>query len=111
MHFVSDKSLRRPGYVYNEHGVGYPVEPDMRLHHLKFRWIFRIDEIQRFLRIARIVWQRGTVGDGHGYSAKFSVALRTKPLELVRRDATTDWRVTLFFVRLHYCRSYGGIMP
>ena len=23
MHIVSDQSLQRPGYVYNEHGVGY----------------------------------------------------------------------------------------
>ena len=25
MHFVSDKSLQRPGYVYNESGIGYPA--------------------------------------------------------------------------------------
>jgi hypothetical protein len=25
MHIVSDKSLQRPGYTYNEHGVGYPT--------------------------------------------------------------------------------------
>jgi hypothetical protein len=25
MHIVSDESLQRPGYVYNEHGVGYPA--------------------------------------------------------------------------------------
>lgn len=25
MHLVSDKSLQRPGYVYNEQGVGYPA--------------------------------------------------------------------------------------
>ena len=24
MHIVSDKSLERPGWIYNEHGVGYP---------------------------------------------------------------------------------------
>lgn len=25
MHFVSDPSLQRPGYIYNKHGVGYPA--------------------------------------------------------------------------------------
>ncbi len=25
MHFISDKSLQRPGYIYNSHGVGYPA--------------------------------------------------------------------------------------
>ena len=26
MHFVSDDSLKRRGYIYNEHGVGYPID-------------------------------------------------------------------------------------
>lgn len=26
MHYVSDKSLRRPDYRYNQHGVGYPIK-------------------------------------------------------------------------------------
>jgi hypothetical protein len=26
MHIVSDKSLQRPGYVYNDQGVGYPCD-------------------------------------------------------------------------------------
>lgn len=25
MHIVSDNSLKRPGYVYNEYGIGYPA--------------------------------------------------------------------------------------
>lgn len=25
MHIVSDKSLQRPGYIYNEAGIGYPA--------------------------------------------------------------------------------------
>lgn len=25
MHIVSDPSLRRPGYIYNSHGIGYPA--------------------------------------------------------------------------------------
>lgn len=26
MHFISDPSLKRAGYIYNQHGVGYPAD-------------------------------------------------------------------------------------
>lgn len=36
MHFVSDKSLQRPGYTYNAHGVGYPndARPYIKAKHI-----------------------------------------------------------------------------
>jgi hypothetical protein len=36
MHIVSDKSLQRPGYIYNNHGVGYPagIEPEIIWNHI-----------------------------------------------------------------------------
>lgn len=36
MHIVSDKSLQRPGYIYNEAGVGYPagMKPSMNWKHI-----------------------------------------------------------------------------
>ena len=75
---------------------------------MTFRWIFRVDTIQRFLRVARVVWDRGTVGDGTGYSAKLSFALDPQMFRWFERDATTDCRFTFLGVRVHYCRSYGG---
>lgn len=75
---------------------------------LRNKWVFRQDGIQRFFRIARVMWERGEVGCG-GYSAKLSVALDNSFWRGVERDAKTDWRFTLLGVRLHYCRSYGGI--
>jgi len=75
---------------------------------MTLRWIFRVDTIQRFLRVARVVWERGTVGDGAGYSAKLSFALDPQMFRWFERDAATDWRFTLLGVRVHYCRSYGG---
>ncbi len=76
---------------------------------MKARLVFRRDGIQGFYRIARMLWTRGTVGDGRGYSAKLSLAVDWRLLDW-GRDASTDWRITLLGVRLHYCRSYGGIM-
>lgn len=36
MHIVSDKSLQRPGYIYNERGVGYPIgiKPSIVWNHI-----------------------------------------------------------------------------
>lgn len=80
------------------------------MSNLRMRWVFRRDEIQRFFRIARVLWERGEPGKpGGGYSAKFSVALDPALVRWPARDASTDWRFTLFGVRLHYCRSYGGV--
>lgn len=75
---------------------------------MSIRAICRIDGIQGFYRLFRIVWVRGTVGDGNGYSAKLSVALDSKILGW-NKDADTDWCITFLGIRLHYCRSYGGI--
>lgn len=60
------------------------------------------------LRLFRVVWTRGTPGDGNGYSAKASLALRPMVLHFARR--WWEWEVTLFGVRFHYMRSYGGII-
>jgi hypothetical protein len=76
---------------------------------MRLKWVFRWDDIQRFWRIARILWERGDgPGTGRGYSAKLSFALDPKLFRLPERDASTDWRFTLLGLRLHYCRSYGG---
>lgn len=36
MHIISDKSLQRPGYVYNDSGIGYPEtnRPSIRWDHI-----------------------------------------------------------------------------
>lgn len=79
---------------------------------LRMRWLFRRDEIQRFYRICRVCWERGTPGQpGGGYSAKLSAAWDWRLFRLPKSDAGSDWRFTLFGIRLHYCRSYGGRFP
>lgn len=77
---------------------------------MRMKWVFRRDTIQGFFRLVRFLWERGEVGFGNGgYSAKLSVALDPAIIRFPQRDANTDWRFTLLGVRVHYCRSYGGI--
>lgn len=76
-------------------------------HHVAFRTVLRRDPSQRMLRLARVVWRRGTVGDGRGYSASLSLALR--PALFSWRTEYSGWLLTVAGVRLHYQRSYGGI--
>ena len=81
----------------------------MKFHNLKYKSVFRVDTIQRHFRLFRFLWQRGVVGDGSGYSAKLSVGFVAQIISF-NRDTKTDWQVVLTGVRIHYCRSYGGIM-
>ena len=76
---------------------------------IKVKRVLRFDEIQRHFRLFRVLWQRGTVGDGSGYSVKLSFALTPK-LFLWHRDARTDRLCVFLGIRVHYVRSYGGIM-
>lgn len=73
---------------------------------MKAKWVLRHDPGMRMIRVARVVWTRGKVGDGKGYSAKLSLAVRRRLFEFVR--SWDGWDVTLAGIRLHYQRSYGG---
>lgn len=76
---------------------------------MRVKWVFRRDTTQGFYRVLRVLWSRGNPGDGVGYSAKLSVALHPRLWSAPKRDTRMDWRVTFLGVRLHYCRSYGGL--
>lgn len=72
------------------------------------RWkrVMRYDPGNRLLRIGRVMWERGTVGDGQGYSVKLSLGLRPTLFRWLREG--DGWLLTVAGVRLHYRRSYGG---
>lgn len=79
------------------------------------RWVWRYDPTIKLLRIVRFIWEVGQCGDGNGYSNKLSVGLYLKP-KLFGRDGIFGYdsalwarSVTLFGVRFHYMRSYGGM--
>lgn len=76
-------------------------------HSLKAKWVGRYDPSNRLLRVGRIMWQRGTVGDGQGYSAKLSIGLRPTLFRWHRE--TNGWLLTAAGVRVHLVRAYGGI--
>jgi hypothetical protein len=74
---------------------------------MKFKWVGTWEERTRVLRLFRVTWTRGTVGDGNSYSAKFSVALR--PVLFSVRQEWQSVCVTVLGLRVHFQRSYGGI--
>lgn len=75
---------------------------------LHFKRVFRYDPDNRKLRLFRVLWQHGKVGDGKGYSAKLSFALA--PILYSRKKSSFGWRFTLFGLQLHHRRAYGGYL-
>jgi len=62
---------------------------------------------EKKLRLFRLILERGTVGDGTGYSACFSVALVRK-MFVFKRISSDDARIVILGLSFHYMRSYGG---
>ena len=76
-------------------------------HSFRFKRVLRYDRKSKMLRAARVVWQRGKVGDGTGYSTKLSLALHPRLFSFHR-----DWSETIIVIagiRIHHQRSWGGI--
>lgn len=80
---------------------------DMRRHSLRARKLMRYDPGSKMLRVGRVVWQRGEVGDGQGYSTKLTLGLR--PALFSWRRESRGWKLIVLGVRVHLDRSYGGI--
>jgi hypothetical protein len=74
---------------------------------MKLQKVMRYDPAAKLFRVARLIWNRGNVGDGQGYSNKLSVALTPRIFRFKRESF--GWIATLAGIRIHYCRSYGGI--
>lgn len=74
--------------------------------HLKIKPVLRYDPTQHKLRLFRLLWQRGKVGDGQGYSAKLSVSFVAHAFGWTREYA--GWRLTVMGLQLHHLRAYGG---
>lgn len=73
---------------------------------MQIKFVNRYSPTERIYRLFRIMWVRGTVGDGRGYSAKLTFAITP---DLFRfRFLGADLYLVFLFVRIHYERSYGG---
>lgn len=77
-----------------------------------FKSVMRYDPNARLLRVCR--WggnvfdsARSKFDSGFFYSWKFSIGLR--PSLFNWRRELDGWLLTVFGIRLHYCRSYGGM--
>jgi len=90
---------------------GNGIDPGPRsaaLTNLRFRRVMTWSADERKVRLFRIVWERGVVGDGRGYSAFLSLGLIPRLAAFQRKPTFCELRVTLLGVALHYRRSYGG---
>jgi|SRR5947209_147364 len=88
--------------------------PDRRF---AVQWRPNLIPPERRLVLTRIYWNRGTPGDGKGYSAKFTVSLcwqwRDLWVGLSLKPERAGWIAWLCLlpclpIRFHLLRSYGG---
>lgn len=75
---------------------------------LRFKRVLRVDRRARMIRLFRVLWQTGVVGDGRGYSAKLSFAIQAKLFQFERSFG--EWLLVFCGLRIHRVRSYGGII-
>ena len=73
----------------------------------KFQSVLRSDPTCKLFRVCRLIWNVGSVGDGNGFSNKFSFALSKKLFGW--KKEYSGWILTVAGMRFHYCRSHGGI--
>jgi hypothetical protein len=91
---------------------------------MRIQWLPNVILQQRRICLTRLRWERGVVGDGHGYSAKLSISLCWKLQDMWigvfwrRHDCnpTNGWLAWFCLlpclpIRLSYQRSYGGTFP
>lgn len=74
---------------------------------MRIKSVITYEPTQRKVRLFRVMWERGEVGNGHGYSAKIAVSLCPRLFQF-ERDFN-EWRVTVLGVSVHKKLSYGGI--
>mgnify|MGYP001273019180 FL=1 len=73
---------------------------------MRFKPVMTWSAVERKARLFRVMWERGTVGDGKGYSAKLAASLVLKLAEW--RRYADGWRLTLAGLSLHYRKNHGG---
>ncbi len=73
--------------------------------------VMRYSPSERIFRIGRLIYQGGPRGSlpgrpGGGYSAKLSLSLEPRLFGFAREHGS--WAVTLFGIRVHHLKSFGG---
>lgn len=73
---------------------------------MKFKKIMTISKRERKVRLFRLIWERGIMGQG-GYSAFLSFGLMPKIWQW-NRNSPSEALFVIFGIVFHYRRSYGG---
>jgi len=73
---------------------------------MKLKLVLRVAPWSRHLRLFRVSWPRGLVGEG-GYSTMVSFGLKAR-IFYFGRDCE-GWRIVFLGLRVHYERSRGSI--
>jgi len=68
--------------------------------------VLRFSKRDKLFRIFRVVYNKGNVGDGKGYSAKVSLALM--PVLVGFRKELFGFTLCFLGFRLHHKKAYGG---
>lgn len=88
--------------------------------HARVQWIPNLVRYENRICLTRIRWERGTVGDGKGYSSKLSVSLIWEPRDIwigLYWDTSVNakvWYLCLLPclpIRFKLVKSWGGIFP
>lgn len=74
---------------------------------MTFKTVFRRDG--RLIRLCRVVWNRGTVGDGRGYSCKLSLGLSPYMFYYANGREIHSLMLIVCGIRVHFQKSFGGI--
>jgi len=102
---------QRPSHVAHQRLVRHPA---------RIQWKPNYIPSEKRLCLTRIRWERGTVGDGKGYSSKLSVSLILEPRDVwvglywkCDTFTKTVWLCLLpcLPIRIKLHKSWGGIFP
>lgn len=74
---------------------------------MKIKKVCTWSKRERKLRLFRIMWQHGVVGDGDGYSVMLSIGI--VPNIALFSTRFHEWRLVVCGLAVHYQRAYGGI--
>jgi len=87
---------------------------------MRVQWTPNVIPEEKRICLTRLRWERGTVGDGKGYSVKLSISLCWKWqglwVGLFIKERLHGWYAWICLlpclpIRLSYQRAYGGTFP
>ena len=73
---------------------------------MNIKFVFKRSRETKLFRLFRITGCVGTVGN-NGYSWQFSIGLCPKLFKF--KKSIDDYNLTIFGIRFHFMKSYGGI--